>query len=142
MKKLFLFIFFITFIKLVTGQSHFECFTPEATSLKSATCNDWNNYAAVDPNNTPIKTVRITFHVMQKSNGTGNFLDNSTSRSWLSETLMNEINGRMGGLQSMNLPTSSPTINDCRIRFTLANIYFWQDDYGWAFQSNASYGII
>lgn len=77
---------------------------------------------------------------MQKSNGTGNFQDNIAIRNWLSGTLMNSLNGRMGGLQAMNLPTSSPTINDCRVRFTLANIYFWQDDFGWSFQQSWDFG--
>jgi hypothetical protein len=53
MKNLYLFIILTILIKTSNGQSHFECFTPVPTSLKSATCNDWNNYAAVDPNNTP-----------------------------------------------------------------------------------------
>jgi hypothetical protein len=140
MKKLYLLIILSILIKSLTGQSHFECFTHVPTSLKSATCNDWNNYAAVNPNNTPIKTVRITFHIMQKTNGTGNFPDNTTSRNWLSVNLMNAINSKMGSLQPMNLPSSSPTITDCRVRFTLANIYFWQDDYGWAFQQTLSFG--
>jgi hypothetical protein len=140
MKNLYLFIVLILTIKLSTGQSNFVCYTPDPTSLKSATCNDWNTYAAVDPNNTEIKTVRITFHIIQKSDGSSNFIDNQASRTWLSVNLMNAINAKMGGLQPMNLPTSSPTINDCRIRFSLANIYFWQDDYGWAYQQTQSFG--
>lgn len=142
MKKISLLIIFTIIIKISTGQSHFECFMPEpdGLSLKSALCSDWNIYAPVDPNNTPIKNIRITFHIMQKTNGTGNFPDNQTSRNWLSVNLMNAINSKMGGLQPMYLPTSSPVIADCRVRFTLANIYFWQDDYGWSYQQTASFG--
>ena len=69
MKKLSLIIILSIIVKISTGQSIFECGTLDDTSLKSATCNDWNNYAAVDPINTPIDTVRLTFHIMQKKTG-------------------------------------------------------------------------
>jgi len=140
MKKLSLIIILFIIVKILSGQNHFECGTPDNLSLKSATCNDWNNYAAVNPNNTPIKIVRITIHIMQKLDGTGNFPDSYTSRCWLSGTLMDELNGRMKGLKSMNLPTSSPTITDCRVRFSLANIYFWQNDYAWTFRQDTIFG--
>jgi len=135
MKRLILSLMLFMIIKILNSQEYFSCDTPENfNTLKSATCNNWNNYEAVDPFNTPIKYVQVTFHIMQKSDGTGNFPNNSSSINWLSGTLINSINDRMGGLQAMALPTSSPTITDSRVRFSLANIYFWQDDYGWAYQ--------
>lgn len=125
MKKLSLIIILSILVKISIGQNHFECGTPDNPSLKSASsCEVWNSSGAVDPSDTPIKYVRITFHVMQKAIGPDNFPDNDVSRNWLSQNLMIAINNKMGGLQPMNLPTTSPTVTDCRVRFVWANTYF------------------
>ncbi len=36
-------------------------------------CNNYRNYAPFRPNETPIKTLRLVFHVFQKDDGTVNF---------------------------------------------------------------------
>lgn len=141
MKAFLLSIIFSMIIGFSEGQDDFGCFTPyKSITLKSSTCSAWNIYNPVDPFDTPIKTVRITFHIIQKYDGSGNFPNSTVSRDWLEDTLMAMINSRFTNFQEMNLPTSSPLITDSRIRFSLANIYFWQDDYGWSYQQTASFG--
>ena len=127
-------------IALMLNAQEFICGNDnQLVPLKSTNCTNWDIYSPVNPNDTPIKTIRITFHVIQKNDGTGNFPDNATSRNWL-QSLVVSINGKFGNLEEMNLPTSSPHVTDSRIQFSLANIYFWQDDYGWSFQLSDSFG--
>ncbi len=141
MKAFLLIIYFSALIGIINGQDKFECHTlHQYVPLKSASCIDWNIYDPVDPFDTSIKTVRITFHIIQKNDGSGNFPDNTTSRNWLTSTFMNHVNGRYTNFEEMNLPTSSPIITDSRIRFSLANIYFWQDDYGWSYKQTYAFG--
>lgn len=140
MKKLNI-LFLLTFSTSFLFAQEFTCDTPsEIFNLKSSNCSDWNVYLPVDPFDTPIKNVRITFHIIQKSDGSGNFPDNAASRNWLQNILVAQINSKFSNLQEMNLPTGSPHIADCRLRITLANIYFWQDDYGWSYQQTYNFG--
>jgi hypothetical protein len=139
--KTFSFLLSLLFIINTLSAQDFICDTPsEIINLKSANCSNWNVYLPVDPFDTPVKNVRITFHVIQKSDGSGNFPDNAASRDWLQNTLVAHINSKFANLQEMNLPTTSSHITDCRVRVTLANIYFWQDDYGWSYQQTHSFG--
>lgn len=90
-----------------------------------------SDYAPLIAEHTPIKKVRIVFHVMQRDDGGGNFPDDPNSRHWLTHLYLNHASDKMGALQPMNLPTESPFLADSRIRFQLEKIYFHQDDYGW-----------
>lgn len=133
-------IFFSVFIFLCQAVGG-QCYTPQIeVELKSAECDDWNIYSPVNPNNTPVKYVRITFHIMQKTDGTGNFQDSSEQLNYLQSTLMGFLNSKFSNTTSMNLQTSSPYIQDTRIRFSLANVYFWQSDFAWNYQQTEEFG--
>lgn len=86
----------------------------------------------MDIDEVPVKTIRITFHVFQKDDGSENIPDNPTGRNWLENTLMNSVNGVMSNLDPMNLSTSSPYFSDSKIRYEVMNIYFWKDTDLWA----------
>src|SRR5690606_18264882 len=86
----------------------------------------------MDIDDVPVKTVRITIHVFQKDDGSENIPDNPTGRGWLLNDLFGNVNYRMSNLAVMNLPTSSPYFTDSKIRYQIANIYFWQDTDLWS----------
>lgn len=109
-------------------------------SVNGIGCSDWINFAPYISTQTPIKYVRITLHIFQKNDGTGNFQDNTTDRDWLINTLISHLNYKMAHLQPMNLNTSSPYIEDSRIRYVVDQIYFHQDDYGQQVQFSYSWG--
>lgn len=137
MKFKIFFSVFILFWQIVYSQ----CYTPQIEfKLKSAECDDWNIYSPVDPNNTPIKYVRITFHIMQKTDSSGNFQYSPEQLNYLQNILMGFLNSKFSNTTSMNLQTTSPYIQDTRIRFSLANVYFWQSDYAWNYQQTEEFG--
>lgn len=98
--------------------------------LLNTLCNDINLYATIN-NNTSTKTIRIAFHIFQKSNGTGNLQNTIADRQWLQTYNWFYINQIFNNLNQMALPTTSPYIQDSKIYFQLDSIYFWKDDYGW-----------
>ncbi|OJX88816.1 MAG: hypothetical protein BGP01_05625 [Paludibacter sp. 47-17] len=91
---------------------------------------NWSNYTDYDCNNTTIKVVRLTFHIIQKEDGSNNFPNNSTSNEFLSVSTMETLNNSMRENAVMNLDAHlAPFQPDTRIRFELTNIYYWNDDY-------------
>lgn len=142
MKYLFILFIVLCVSTSAFSQSEFVCYMPdaEASTTKATTADIWNNYTVIDPNSTPIKEVRITFHIISDSDGDGNIPDNSTGIDYLTEDVMEELNYRMANMEEMNISTTSPHITDSRIRYVLANIYFWESDYGWEYQQTKAYG--
>lgn len=108
-------------------------------------CDDYTKYAPIISNHTPIKYVRIAIHVLQDNNGNGNWQNTPTHLGILrgfieglteNGVYFNGVNGRYGGLQPSNqASTTSAYIPDSRIRFSLEDIYFHQNDNAWN-QSN------
>lgn len=48
--------------------------------MNSFDCEDFTNYSPFNPVYTPIKTLRLSFHVFQNDNGTGNFINNDNDK--------------------------------------------------------------
>lgn len=109
----------------------------EESTTAPTSCGTSIDYAptADNPEQTPIKTVRMVWHFMCDDNGGGNFNDiditnashNNQSAYWVK--VMNEVNNRMGNLAALtrtdpNYPT--PHIPDSRIRFDIqqSNIFY------------------
>ncbi|MFT6849909.1 MAG: hypothetical protein ACJATA_000714 [Sphingobacteriales bacterium] len=97
-------------------------------SLSKNDCGIRINYAPVIPAHTPIKFVRLTFHVFQKSDSTGNFINNELHRKFLRQHLIKDLNKNLGKLAPMNLPTPTPYIPDSRVRYSLDTMIFHQTD--------------
>lgn len=110
-------------------------------NAQAAPCDSIMNYSPLNPEYTPVKYVRITLHVFQKTDGTGNFPDTPESRNWLLNRFVGSTNSRMANLHPMNLASPSPHITDSRIRYVVDTICFHQDDEGWDFypKGNASH---
>jgi len=89
---------------VVKGQS--ECYTTDdqssgfaplvdcrnfISSLPSSGCDNYINYAPLNPSHTSIKTVRLIFHVFNKDNGTGN-LQNTPAHIGLIDQVVQGVN--------------------------------------------------
>jgi hypothetical protein len=90
---------------------------------------------ALHVNATPIKYVRVNFHIMQRSDGTGNFNENAGKE--FCRQLVDESNKRWSNNAKMNLPENNDTeVLPIQIRIVLQTdvstgqdaIYFHKDD--------------
>jgi|GEM_PF-2666190 len=91
----------------------------------------------INVNQTSVKTIRVTVHVFQKNNGTGNIPNNTTGKNWI-KNVISSASSQMGNLQPMNLNTNSPYIKDSKIRFKLMNTYYWKNTTMWAKAKNTN----
>lgn len=113
-------------VRIINVSSDIDC-------QRSTTGQNTNNEFYVPDANTPIKTVRINFHVMQKTDGTGNFDENNVDHmahsweieDWVNDKFTNMHEPLFGGA------TGDPYVLDSRIRVKLQAIYFEADDFGW-----------
>ncbi len=99
-------------------------------------CDDWSEYANIDLSKTPVKRIRLTLHVFQKDDGTGNFSPydgngNPTADYWHLKGVVEHAGSRFSNLEPMQMPTTSPYLDDSRIRVSFANIYVWKDSTLW-----------
>ena len=79
------------------------------------------------------KCIRMVFHIMQKADGSGNFLETDPDQmDWLNsyETWANYY---LSNIEPPLLcgPTNDPYISDSKIRFKIVDIQFHQDNSGW-----------
>jgi len=107
-----------------------ECGTPQGSgsATLSVGCNDWDDYGITDAmtGNTPIKTIRVTVHIFQKNDGSGNF----ANANWVSGAV-NDCNNIWGNLNPMTTPTNSPYYQDSRVRVQIVGTYVWQNTTMW-----------
>lgn len=126
-------LFFLFLLLSSFSFSQFLCYTAEDTSPQphffSGECGIQANYTPIISSQTPIVTVRIAFHVFQKSDGTGNFQNNPTDIAFL-HNIINNANMRYANLDVLNMGTS-PYIQDSRIRLVLEKIYFHPNTTDW-----------
>lgn len=116
------------------------CIQQNKSSLKSANVDcSYDDLDDISQNsqfipaqNSPIITVRISLHIMQKSNGTGNFQNNSQDLAYLN-SLVTGMNSRYSHLDTplVGGVTGVLTVPDSRIQFELTGIYFHRDDAAW-----------
>ncbi|MBK8506139.1 MAG: hypothetical protein IPL46_30435 [Saprospiraceae bacterium] len=106
-----------------------DCFF-EGTTTTGTGCSDWNLYSSLTPSNTALKTVRLTIHVFQKSDGSLNIP--ASAVSWLSNTVEGYLgSGGMQNLKPMKLATSSPYYVDSRIKYDIVQVLFHKQDTVW-----------
>ncbi len=95
-------------------------------------CSKSIHYAPLVPEHTPIKTLRIAFHVFTHSSGEDSFSNDPLDILFLENTVdwLNSLLSDLPPLEPQNSPDiTSPHIPDSRIRLHLDTIYFWEDDY-------------
>jgi|GEM_PF-6514389 len=94
-------------------------------------CFDVQNYVPYNDNHWPIKHVNMTFHVLQKADGSGNIPNNSAGINHLMEVVA-EMNNLSENLDTLNPQISPPNFTtDSRIRYRLNSIEFHENDTAW-----------
>jgi hypothetical protein len=95
-------------------------------------CGDFSDYIP-DEDLTIPKYIRINFHIMQKTDGTGNFQETDTDHMTFLNSIVPDMNDRLENIQAplYGGATGDPYIQDSKLRFVLKEIYFHQDDAGW-----------
>lgn len=123
---------------------------PSTQTLPSSTpispCDEKTNYAPNNPDHTPLKIIKVRFHVLRDASGNGNF-SNADAIQYISDLLDHNqygTNHYLQNIQSMNLPmgNSTPTLTDSRIRYELtpaANDPNDTDQDGICFHNSASH---
>ena len=107
-------------------------------SLNDIYANEIVNDAFIPTANSPIYTVRLNVHVLQKDDGSGNFEDNSVNRAFLQQ-LVNDVNYMYANCQQpvCNGIFEPNYIIDTRIRFKIDGIYFHKNTS--AYPTNRNY---
>ncbi len=140
-KNVFALIFIMFFFLSTIYAQEMDCGSTGTTTVSPRSgCDEWGDYSSIDVSKTPIKTIRVTLHIFQKNDGTGNFVPYTstgakTSDYWWLKGVIDNASSKMGTLQPMRIPSTSEFLPDSRIRLELMNIYVWPDSSLWA-QSN------
>lgn len=113
--------------------------TGSGSQMKSSTCVD------MDIDDVPIKTIRVTFHIFQKDDGSGNIPDNADGHNYL-KAVGSGMNNRMSNLPMFDYSTSSPYYQDSKIQYEVVDTQFWKNTTMWSKGKRASpyvmHGII
>ena len=122
----------------ITELTHSEVITDLPSAYQNRPCQDKLNYAPDlrHPEHSPIKYVRVNFHVMCDANGGGNF-DEPTGRLFINQVLT-AANDKLTRNKKMNLPPGNDTpVLPMQYRYVLTpdpsipgddGIYFHYDD--------------
>ncbi|MFZ4454761.1 MAG: hypothetical protein ACOYOT_00920 [Bacteroidales bacterium] len=141
MKKIKNWIIILFLLISVTGQTQIMCLNDSVLPVSTRSANSANcsfNDVSIDnienvlfePSaNSEIIYVKLNLHIMQKSDGSNNFQDNSTHRAYILSIIqgLNEIYSniqqpRWNGLKN------DPYIIDSKIRFVVDGLFFHKDD--------------
>ncbi|WP_373552771.1 hypothetical protein [Haliscomenobacter sp.] len=126
-----------------TCTSPSDCISGLGDLTSANACNNSENYAPLDPRFTPIKTVRLIFHVFQNATpGNPQNFQNITAHvnylnGWVNHSTLG-LNAKFSGLCSpLPVVSGNPSahIPDSRIRFSFnptTDLFFWQDSDAWA----------
>jgi len=100
------------------------------SSKVSDNCRNYMNYTVYPYYNmTPIKYIRISFWVIQKSDGSGSFKGTDNQITNYFQNLVSSINQQLANLcSSIPLEISNNCITDSRIRVMLNKIHFIKND--------------
>ncbi len=110
--------------------------TPDDTSLKGRAAQNphgvkWEEYDGYDCTDTPIRVLRVTFHVLQHSTDKSRSFqqDNAEDMEYLNETLINWLNYNVANNPVMDQePELADHHEDVRIRFEKVGLFFWKED--------------
>ena len=104
-----------------------------ASGTANCSFNDiWANETTNDPyipnSNSSIYTIKLNLHIMQETNGSANFQDNTTDKGFIQQ-LISDVNAIYSTNQqpTWNGLRSDPYINDSKIRFQIDGVYFHQN---------------
>jgi|GEM_PF-1051475 len=142
MKSIFIAFFFLFITKISLSQS--ICNEPANTQWRIDRKTISNNFVNnVSPRNaTCPKVVRINFHFMLRSNGTGNFtetgdnLGNTLTGYQFAKDIVAQMNGNLSYNSQMNIePNNSTSVISKNYTFVIDAVYFHRNDSYFSFQS-------
>lgn len=84
----------------------------------------------MDIDEVPIKTIRVTFHIFQKDDGSGNIQNDSEGNNYLDDIAWS-MNHYMINLPMFDYTTSSPYYTDSKIRYEVVDTHFWKNTEMW-----------
>lgn len=147
MKRLILLILLVNSFLLILGQE-VHCFMSDSIFVENnlpmqiastSTCNDKLNYTVYpDYNMTPIKTLRVSFDVIQKTDGSGSYLGTDAQITDFFQKLIDASNQLLANLQIHAPSVTSNYITDSRVRLKLSKVHFFKNDIIYNVTSGAS----
>lgn len=125
-------------IVIINANAQLSCSMINSTVIQkalSANCGSIHDYSVYPiDTHTPIKYVRISFNIFQRTNGTGSFsASDAIIKSYFQE-MIDSANYRLAHIQPIvctptcNPPITSPHVIDSRIRLVYNNTYIYKDD--------------
>lgn len=144
MKKLYLVILLLSTSQLLFSQQ-IECnmtFSQGNAQMQSdlvaSICGDMLNYTVYpDYNMTPIKKLRISFDVLQKTDGSGYNGTDAEITQYFND-FIDSVNIRLANLKILSPSVPSPHVIDSRIRYVLNKVCFYKSDNLYTYPSRAS----
>ncbi len=145
MKKILVALLFLFFTK--DSYSQFICNEPANTQWRLNRKTISNNFVnGVSPRSaTCSKVVRINFHFMLKSNGTGNFtetgdnLGNTLTGYQFAKDIVAQMNWNLSYNIQMNIePNNTTPVNAKNYSFVIDAVYFHRDDSNFSYPSGFS----
>jgi hypothetical protein len=105
------------------------CWLSDIQSLSAQSCDQIASYS-VYPNAalTPIKTIRLSFHVIMKGDGTGSYHATEDQITNYFNEIILLANHRLSHNELPKPNVSSPLVEDTRLRFLLYHVYYYKDD--------------
>lgn len=87
-------------------------------------------FGPVDPMDTPVKTLNVILHIVQRSDGTDNFQDTDHERYVMGDIInsVNKIFGKNTASDQPKVDVEAPFLEDSRIRLKIAGFQFYQND--------------
>jgi hypothetical protein len=106
--------------------------------FRKAKCDSYEGYIPYNPALMPIKKVRLSLHVIQRDNGTGNLQDTPADREFLAR-ILNHCNGIYSEADTIKPYPNirQQRIKDTRIRFVIDTIFYHRDSREYNFREHA-----
>src|SRR5690554_5570459 len=84
----------------------------------------------MDIDEVPIKTIRVSFHIFQKDDGSENIQNDTEGNDYL-DAIEWSMNYYMSNMPMFDYTTSSPYYSDSKIRYEVVATHFWQNTEMW-----------
>lgn len=110
-----------------TAISQIDCGTEEVPSgfgMLTSPCID------MDIDEVPVKTIRVSFHIFQKDDGSGHIQNDAAGNDYL-DAIEWSMNHYMINLPMFDYTTSSPYYTDSKIRYEVVKKNFYQNTEMW-----------
>ena len=91
------------------------------------TVNKETSWQEIDLDREDIKTIRISYHIFNRSDGSGNFQKGNVDHTYFLKEKIREVNKYLSQL-NQHIPSHIESAADAKIRLKLEEIYYWDND--------------